>query len=306
VTDYRLGINTCFAVKRWPRPQDWAPIVRDDLGLTLVQHSFDLVDLDVDADRDGQAAELAATCRAAGLTLHSTFTGLAAYSSNLLLHPDDTTRRRAEAWYRRAIDLTAAAGATATGGHVGAWSVADWRRPDRRRALLTSLQGALERLAAHARTVGVDTLYVENLAAEREPSTMDGIRHLLRPPDPDHAAVALCLDVGHQCVPHTSGIERDPYEWLRRMGAVAPIVQLQQSDATADHHWPFTATTNAAGRIVAADVLAALDASGATEVDLILEIIPPFEADDDEVRADLVASAEHWRQALDAHVAARP
>ena len=24
----RLGIDTCFAVKRWPRPEDWAPIVR--------------------------------------------------------------------------------------------------------------------------------------------------------------------------------------------------------------------------------------------------------------------------------------
>ena len=29
----RLGINTCFAVKRWPRVEDWAPIVRDRLGL---------------------------------------------------------------------------------------------------------------------------------------------------------------------------------------------------------------------------------------------------------------------------------
>ena len=42
----RLGINTCFAVKRWPRPRDWAPIVRWQLGLSLVQHSLDLVDLD--------------------------------------------------------------------------------------------------------------------------------------------------------------------------------------------------------------------------------------------------------------------
>ena len=38
----RLGINTCFAVKRWPRPEDWAPVVRDRLGLELVQHSLDL------------------------------------------------------------------------------------------------------------------------------------------------------------------------------------------------------------------------------------------------------------------------
>ena len=31
--EVRLGIDTCFAVKRWPRPEDWAPIVADRLGL---------------------------------------------------------------------------------------------------------------------------------------------------------------------------------------------------------------------------------------------------------------------------------
>ncbi len=39
----QLGINTCFAVKRWPRPVDWAPIVREQLGLGHVQLSLDLV-----------------------------------------------------------------------------------------------------------------------------------------------------------------------------------------------------------------------------------------------------------------------
>ena len=36
-----LGINTCFAVKRWPTPADWAPIVRDRLGLRLHGVEFD-------------------------------------------------------------------------------------------------------------------------------------------------------------------------------------------------------------------------------------------------------------------------
>jgi hypothetical protein len=28
----RLGINNCFAVKRWPQPGDWASIVAGDRG----------------------------------------------------------------------------------------------------------------------------------------------------------------------------------------------------------------------------------------------------------------------------------
>ncbi len=84
-----------------------ATLVRDELGLDLVQHSLDLVDLDAPPDEvAGQAEQVRAACAAAGLTLHSTFTGLAAYSSNLLLHPDPAARERARAWYRRAIDFT--------------------------------------------------------------------------------------------------------------------------------------------------------------------------------------------------------
>src|SRR5437870_2514312 len=169
MTDYALGINTCFAVKRWPRPQEWARVVREDLDLDLVQHSLDLVSLD---------------------------------------GPASLRRRQA----------------------------------------------------------GLEARYVENLAAAREPSTMEGIQRLLRPGDDRHVPVALCLDVGHQCVPGTSGPERDPYAWLERMGSRAPVVHLQQSDAKGDRHWPFTAQANRAGRIDPDRVLVALDRSWATKV----------------------------------------
>ncbi len=123
----QLGINTCFAVKRWPLPEDWAPIVRDELGLRLVQHSLDLVDLHADEEGlQSQADALQSATAAHDLELHSTFTGLAAYSSNLLLSPDAAEREAADAWLRAAIGFTAISGAQATGGHVGCFSVADW------------------------------------------------------------------------------------------------------------------------------------------------------------------------------------
>jgi D-erythrulose 1-phosphate 3-epimerase len=302
MTSYRLGINTCFAVKRWPQPDRWARLVRDELRLDLVQHSLDLVDLDASpADAADQAARLRAACAGHGLDLHSTFTGLAAYSSNLLLHPDRAARNRAADWYRQAIDFTAQAGAGATGGHVGAFSIDDWRDPARRRQLWDELGESLAGLAGYARAQGLSALMAENLAAAREPSTMDMFASLLTDGDETHVPITLCLDVGHQCVPGTAGPDRDPYAWLERLGARAPVVQLQQSDGLADHHSPFTAQTNAAGIIEAGRVLAALDASGAAEVALILEIIPPFEQDDDQVLDDLRQSVEYWRAGLRSH-----
>jgi D-erythrulose 1-phosphate 3-epimerase len=296
-----LGINTCFAVKRWPRPEDWAPIVADRLGIGLVQHSFDLVP---DAASPGArtaaagARAVATTAAAAGLRIHSTFTGLAAYSTNLLLDPDPDGRAAAVAWFDRAITYTAALGGIATGGHVGAFSVADWTDPTRRATRWDGLRTALDGLAGRARRAGLDYLMVENLAAAREPSTRAMIRELLTVGDADRVPIRLCLDVGHMCVAGTTGPERDPYAWLRELGRNAPVVQLQQSDAEGDHHWPFTPERNAAGRIDASRVLAALAEGGVEETALILEVIPPFEQEDEAVLDDLAVSVDYWRAAI--------
>jgi D-erythrulose 1-phosphate 3-epimerase len=294
-----LGVNTCFAVKRWPRPADWAPIVSERLGLDLVQHSLDLVDLS--ADRASTTGNLRDALDAAQLELHSTFTGLAAYSANLLLHPDDEACRRATAWFEAAIAWTSEAGGRATGGHIGAFSVPDWRDHVTRTARWRELGSMLDRLAETARRSGLEYVVVENLAAAREPSTMAMIAELLRDGDERHVPIRLCLDVGHMCVAGTSGDDRDPYAWLRRFGPRAPIVQLQQSDAEGDHHWPFTAERNAVGRISADAVIEALGESGVDETALIIEIIPPFEQDDDAVLDDLETSIDYWREALLRH-----
>jgi sugar phosphate isomerase/epimerase len=275
--------------------------VRAALRIDLVQHSLDLVDLDAGAPLRDQATAVADACARHGIAVHSTFTGLGAYGRNLLLDPDPVNRARAREWFRRAIEFTAMTGGRAAGGHVGAFSITDWHDDERRGALWEGLQSDLRELAAHAAGHGLEAFLFENMAARREPSTMADAEALLAPSDDGHAAVALCLDVGHQCVIGTTGDDRDPYAWLRRLGARAPVIHLQQTDADADHHWPFTAARNAQGRIDADRVLEALDASGAAEVALVLEVIPSFEQDDDEVLAELVESAAHWRAALARH-----
>ncbi len=298
-TPYSLGVNTCFAVKRWPNPSDWASIVREEFGLSLVQHTLDLVDLDAQPDLVAkQSEEIRSACLRNGLSLHSTFTGLAAYSSNLLLHPREAMRRRAEEWFERAITFTAGIGGLGTGGHVGAYSVADWRHHETRKELEGELQRALARLARCGKRTGLTALYIEAMAVAREPSTMDQIERLLLPGDPDHVPITLCLDVGHQCVFGSEGNERSPYSWLRRMGPHVGVIHLQQSDEGSDHHWPFTPERNAIGRIVPKAVFAALGSSNFPHPPLILEIIHPFEASDDQVISDIRTSVEYWKKAI--------
>jgi sugar phosphate isomerase/epimerase len=297
----RLGINNCFAVKRWPQPDDWAQIVRGELGLDVVELSLDLVeDIGDAAAREQAAGHIAAALDRYELRAETVFTGLAAYSRNLLMHPDAARRSAAADWYGNAIDFAARVGARGVGGHVGAMSVPDWSDDASRAERWAGLRRSLTELSGAARSAGLEYLLVENLASHREPSTIASIETLLTGGDPAHAPVRLCLDVGHQCVPGTTGPDRDPYAWLARFGGGGQLaeVQLQQSDGIADRHWPFTAERNAAGRIDPGRVLDTLAEAGADDVLLVLEVIPAFEQDDEQVLAELRASAEVWTAAL--------
>jgi sugar phosphate isomerase/epimerase len=295
----RLGINNCFAAKRWPRPGDWAQVVRDELGLDLVELSLDLMeDIGSAAGRDRTADQVLAALSRYGLRAETTFTGLVAYCNNLLMHPNAERRRAALDWYLAVVDLTARLGATGAGGHVGAMSVADWSDPARQSARWSGLRRDLAELAAHAQAAGLGYLLLENMAAPREPSTIGSVENLLTGGDAAHVPIRLCLDVGHQCVPGTTGADRDPYAWLKHFGGRLAEVQLQQSDGQGDHHWPFTPQRNAAGRIDPGRVLDTLAESGADDVLLVLEVIPAWEEDDGQVIAGLRSSAEAWKGAM--------
>jgi sugar phosphate isomerase/epimerase len=302
VTLFTLGINNCFAVKRWPEPERWAAIIRERLGLNLVQHCLDLADMSGSREQRKQdAARVSEACLDFGLSMHSTFTGLGVYTSNMLLDPHPSRRASAEAWYRRAIEYSSAAGAQGIGGHVGAYSATDWEDPRRKREMLTKLRSALRRLTAFAHRSGLKVVFVENLPLAREPSTMDALKRFASPADDAHVPVELCLDVGHMCVPGATGPESDPYAWLRELGRLAPLVHLQQSEADSDRHWPFTRETNRVGRVEAMRVLDSLDESGATAVALVLEVVPPFLKSDAQVLDELAESVSYWQDALAAH-----
>lgn len=303
-----LGINACFAVKRWPEPERWLCIVRE-LGLDCCQFSFDLVDPLLDetitfsyADRVREQAA------AEGIFIHSAFTGLAAYSWSQLLHPDQAMREAAMRWYERAIDFTARLGAPGMGGHIGAFSVQDAADAARQRLLLAELEQRLAALSRYAGQRGLRFLLFENMAVTREWGySIEQAQQLTSLPL-DGVPLVLCLDLGHPCalLPvesryrslETGTSSADYLAWLNVPWPHTPVLHLQQSDRTGDHHWPFTAAYNAQGLVQAPAVLNALSHWPATDIYLFLEPIHPFEADDDSVLQDLRESVQYWRDAM--------
>lgn len=296
-----LGINTCFAVKRWPEPEEWVGIVTRDLGLDCCQFSLDLVDpmLDVSATSAyaAQAREVAAKNN---LNIHSTFTGLAAYSWSGLLHPDPALREAAMRWYERAIVFTAQLGAKGTGGHVGALSVRDARDEGRSQVLLDELRDRLRTLSRYASSQGLEFLMFENMAVPREYGHSIEEAAALAGIEADGGLpIVLCLDLGHPCALHTGTASDDYLAWLRSPWPHTPVIHLQQSDRTGDHHWPFTPEYNRLGLVRANDVLDVLRSwPQDADVYLFLEAIHPFEADDNLVLDELRQSVAYWREAM--------
>ncbi|MGH2496206.1 MAG: sugar phosphate isomerase/epimerase family protein [Ktedonobacteraceae bacterium] len=296
-----LGINTCFAVKRWPEPEQWVRIVKNELGLDCCQFSLDLVDplLDEAATMAyADAARQLATQQ--NLSIHSTFTGLAAYSWSQLLHPQQAMREAAMRWYERAIDFTAHIGAGGMGGHIGAFSAQDAMNAERKHTLLRELEERLAALSRYAAQHGLNFLLFENMAVEREwGHSIEEARQLTNIDMGGGVPLVLCLDVGHPCALHTGTASDDYLAWFAQPWPHLPIVHLQQTDRSGDHHWPFTRSYNAQGMVQAEAILQAIEpwlAHG--DVYLFLEPIHPFEADDNTVLDELKESVDYWRKAL--------
>jgi len=295
MTSLTLGINTGFAINRFPEPEQWARIVADELQLTSVQLVADL--LNPFWPPSVIEAEIAriqdAVCRY-GITIHSLMTS-SFTRVNHLLHPHLETREAWSEWFRCLADLAVRLGARAIGSHFGILSVQDAQDPLRHRERVDEAIRRWQDLSFYARDVGLEYIYFETMSIPREMAyTISQAKELAARVN-EHAGVpmAYCLDVGH--APHPD--ERDPYLWLRELGHDSRIVHLQQTEAGHSRHWPFISPYNEVGIIDPAQVIKALCEAGAGDVLLAFEIShrESFEQDG-RVIDDLKASVAYWRR----------
>lgn len=298
MTEFTLGMNTCFAVKRWPEPGEWARIIAEDFGLKSVQFSFDLMD-----PRGGSGSVASyidhtrIECARYGLTIHSTFTGFIPFMGNLLLHPEAAFREDAKAWFKTAIEVTARMKVAHLGGYFGALSMKDALDPVRRQERMNGWLEGLRDLAQEAKDRGLESILVEHMAGWREPPTSIA-ESLSLAATKSAVPIRIAIDVGHMVVKGREGEDLDPYAWLRKVSPVAGVYHLQQSNDKYDMHQAFTPEANKTGRIDPKKVVEAIKASGVEKAVLMFEIIHACEEDEKKVIADIKTSVDLWREAL--------
>jgi sugar phosphate isomerase/epimerase len=277
-----VGVNLCFAIKRWPEPEQWARIAADELGVSSVQFTMDLIDpWWPESDRAAMAARVREAAGRHGIAIHSVQIGLAGYTYNGLLHPDETARRIAEEWWRRSIDLAAELGAGAAGGPIGALSVADAASPERRKALYAEVVGRLGGLADHAKRSGLKALLVEPTPLPREiPSTIDEAKRLVADTSGGAVPLRFVIDVGHALYRPLYGEDASLVPWLTELRDHIGVLHLQNHDYRADAHWGWP---DARGSYDPAGFHREVSEAGLDHLPVFIEVFSPFEQADAEI-----------------------
>ena len=290
----KLGINLGFAINRYIEPEAWAEIVGERLGLRYVQFVADLLNPFLPDDYlRSQIKRIRAATAKYDVRVEGLFTS--AYTRvNHLMHPDVEARAIWLNWFKRLLDIGAQLGAKTCGSHFGILTFASYNDPKRREFLIEEGVRGWQELSFYAREQGYEALVFEPMSVPREMGNTVAETRVLLDRVNAHSGVPMrvCLDVGH--APHPD--ERDPYPWIERLGAVSPVVHLQQTVLHKSNHAPFTGENNREGIIKPEKVLAALRKSGCEESLLAFEIGHREHWDSDfRIVEDLKASVDYWR-----------
>ena len=295
---FSLGVNTNAFVNRIVEPEALVPVIVDDIGLRRIQLTPEIL------SPDWPAAVIAdhvkrwnAACARHGARVTTTFTGN--YTRlNSLCHPDPDVRAHWRAWLERLIDIAADLGAKATGSQIGILTYLDDQDPARRADRFKVARDHWHGLAAHAKARGLDCLMWEPMSVTREFG--ETIEACWR----DHEAlnegaplpILINVDIDHGDVTSTNPADTDPYAWAEAFARVSPVVHIKQSSMDKGGHRPFTAEYNAKGRVQPEKLVAALEAGGGRDNELVFEFtFREREPTDSHVVAALKESVDFWR-----------
>jgi D-erythrulose 1-phosphate 3-epimerase len=301
-----LGINLSFAIKRWVEPPVWARIVRETLGLKLVQFTYDLLDpWWPESVRQTMTAQVRNAASEWGLEIESAFSGLANYCFDGLLHPENAGRQASLEWWKRAFDVAAEVGAKASGGPLGGMSTSDYSDPERRERRYLDLLDAVAELSEAAKAAGLERLQVECTPLAREiPYTVEQSKKFLNDLEGRCAvSIKLLVDIGHALYQPLYGPGARMPAWLHGIGHSIGAFHLQNTDFQSDSHWGWP---DRRGLFDVAQFAHEVKTAGLQDLPAFIEIIYPFELADDLVLRDITSTAMHCRREYAQEVVNQP
>ncbi|MBS3169513.1 TIM barrel protein [Candidatus Woesearchaeota archaeon] len=293
----RLGINTGFALNRFPLPEEWMKIVGEDLGLRYVQLTADLINPALGDDIiNDHVKRIKALCLKYNVKIDSIMTG-AFTRVNHFSHPDPKVSSYWLNWFKKFIDLGVAVGATNMSSHFGVMSHHDLRNPERKQKVLRQTVDAWKEIAVYAQQKGMKYLTWEPMSVKREyGETIKEAKRIHNMLEGSAIPIKICLDVEHGDVSSSNPDDTNPYAWLREFAVHAPLIHLKQSLESGGQA-TFLPEYNAKGKVEPQKVVETLQQAGCTKALLLLELsFKEREPFDSRILDDLKESVRYWRE----------
>jgi len=298
-----IGINNAFAIKKWVEPEEWIRVIVEEIGLKNIQASFDLFYPSFkEANFSFVCSEINSALKKYGARISSTFTGLNAYSQNMLVHPNPVIRRAAIDYYIDAIKISSKIGAPTTGGHFLSFTIKDFNNKKRKEYLMQSFFESMIYLSKIAYENKLSSLSWEYMPTPYElPHTVEEARCLYEEINSyTKVPIYLTFDLGHTTAfdLEIGNKDRDVYHVLENIIPMTNIIHLQQCDGVGDRYWPFTPEYNKVGIIDPKKILKLINDCSDHKVHLIFEFIHGCELSGEKIIEDYKYSAEHWMKYL--------
>jgi sugar phosphate isomerase/epimerase len=295
----KLGINTGFAVNRFPLHEQWLGVVKD-LGLHHVQLTADVLNPSLDRDIIIDGINSVNQLRKKyDITIDSVMTG-GFTRVNHFSHPDKRIREYWQNWFRSLADIAVAVDAYDVSSHFGILSYADLHNPENRKHILEETVASWKGLAEYAQSLGLQSLSWEPMSIRREyGETLDETARIQSMLQGSAIPIKICLDVGHGDVASKNPDDTNYLKWIARFGPEIGFVHLKQVMAGSSAHLSFTSENNAKGFVKPEECIAALKKYCPQEPVLLLELaFREREPMDSTVLEQLKQSADYWKKGL--------
>lgn len=296
ITENNLGINLGFANNRFPEPEVWTNIVKNDLNVNKVQFVADILNPFIkhyDADYYNEQINKTISCtKSSGIEIISMMTS-SFTRVNHFAHCDKSYRKVWLNWFTDFLEMGKKFGASSAGSHFGILTVESLKEKDK--FYKEAIDCWIE-LSSIAEDLGYSNLFFEPMSVDREfGNTIENTKQILDDlNDKSYIPFTLCLDVGH--APHPS--QRDYREWVKQLAVYSSIIHLQQTTFGSSNHSPFTDKYNESGVVDPDFIISTLNDLGVSpELDLEISFREKHEVEPT-VITDLKESVNYWKQHL--------
>ena len=295
---FRLGINTGFAVNRYPDLDELIYIIKKKLGLRYIQLTADLINPSLPSNIFNKQKKILKTaCEKYDVQIISCFTG-AFTRVNHLSHPNKEIRKYWVEWFKRFIDLAENLNCDNIGSHFGILSVSESKNKLKRVNRVRDGINHWNDIARYGKKHGINFISWEPMSIRREyGETIKQCKNLqskLNKKSP--LKFKICLDVDHGDLSSKNKDDINPYKWINEFANDASMIHLKQSLRNKFGHWPFISKYNKNGKVEPKKIIQSFENKNVSDMNLIFELsFKEREPHDSNVIKEIKQSIKYWK-----------